>query len=88
MWQAWWVWIVAGLAIGALELLVPGYVFLGFMVGAILTGVLVGLGVPGSFPVAVALFALLSLAAWVALRRLFGKTGADVKTFDRDINDG
>ena len=88
MWESWWVWIVAGLCMGLLELLAPAYIFLGFMAGAIATGILVGLGVPGSFPVALALFALLSLLSWWTIRRVLGKRGGQAQSFDRDINDG
>ena len=31
----WWVWIVLGFALGVLEVIVPGYIFLGFAVGAV-----------------------------------------------------
>ena len=47
MWNVWWVWIVAGFALGVLEILAPGYIFLGFAMGALLTGVLLGVGVLG-----------------------------------------
>lgn len=88
MWQTWWVWIVAGLAIGVLEILAPGYIFLGFMVGALVTGGLIGLGIlGGSFPLALAVFALLSLGAWIAMRKTLGKRANAVKTFDKDVND-
>ena len=44
-WSVWWVWIVAGFLIGGLEILVPGYIFLGFAIGAVVTGIMIGLGV-------------------------------------------
>lgn len=89
MWQDWWVWVVAGLAIGVLEMLMPGYIFLGFMAGAIATGVLIGMGVlGGSFAVALSVFAVLSLVAWIALRKYLGKRAGDVKIISRDINEG
>ena len=54
MWNVWWVWIVAGFALGVLEILAPGYIFLGFAMGAVLAfalrGELLTAGVPlGSF---------------------------------------
>ena len=44
MWNVWWVWIVAGFSLGVLEILAPGYIFLGFAIGALVTGGLLGLG--------------------------------------------
>jgi membrane protein implicated in regulation of membrane protease activity len=84
----WWVWIVLGFALGVLEVLAPGYIFLGFAVGAMATGVLVGLGVLGAtLPVTLLVFALASLAAWFATRRLLGTQASKAKIWDRDIND-
>lgn len=88
MWSLWWVWVAGGFAIGVLEVLAPGYVFLGFAIGAVLTGVLIGLGVlGGSLPALLTVFGLVSLASWVALRRLFGLRIGQVKIWDHDIND-
>jgi inner membrane protein len=88
MWTTWWVWIVAGFALGVLEIIIPGYIFLGFAVGAVLTGILVGVGVLGSsLPVAILIFALASLAAWYGLRAVFGKHEGQVKVWDKDVND-
>ncbi len=88
MWTTWWVWIVAGFALGVLEIIIPGYIFLGFAVGAVITGILVGAGVLGSsLPVAILIFALASLAAWYGLRAIFGKHEGQVKIWDKDVND-
>jgi inner membrane protein len=87
MWQVWWVWVVGGFLIASLEVVVPGYIFLGFAIGAVLTGVLIGLGIlGGSLPVLLTVFAVLSLAAWLALRRVLKRDG-QVKVWTRDIND-
>lgn len=84
----WWVWMVAGLVLAILEVILPGYIFAGFAVAAVLTGALIWLGVlGGSLPVALVVFALVSLAAWGGLRVLFGKNLGEVKRWDRDIND-
>ena len=84
----WWVWMVAGLGLAILEVILPGYIFAGFAVAAVLTGALIWLGVLGaSLPVALVVFAVVSLAAWGALRALFGKNLGEVKRWDRDIND-
>jgi inner membrane protein len=88
MWTTWWVWIVAGFALGVLEVIIPGYIFLGFAIGAVLTGGLIGMGVLGtSLPVAILIFALASLAAWYALRAAFGSHKGQVKIWDKDVND-
>ena len=47
MWAVWWVWVVAGFALGVVEVLMPGFIFLGFAIGAVITGLLVGIGVLG-----------------------------------------
>jgi inner membrane protein len=87
-WATWWAWVVAGFALGVVEVILPGYVFLGFAVGAVLTGGLVGIGViGGNLAFAILVFALLSLGAWFVLRRVLGRGGRDVKIWHRDIND-
>lgn len=89
MWSVWWVWVVAGFALATVELLIPGYIFVGFAIGAGLTGLLLATGLLGSGGIAPLLlvFALTSLAAWIALRALFGRPGEKPKIWDRDIND-
>ena len=83
----WWVWVVAGLGLAILEVVLPGYIFAGFAVGAVLTGGLLWLGMVGeSLPVLLVVFAVASLAAWGALRAVFGKNMGEVKRWDRDIN--
>ena len=88
MWTVWWVWIVAGFSLGVLEILAPGYVFLGFAIGALLTGLLLLIGVlGGSLPLLLMVFALLSLAAWFLLRRVMGAPEGQAKIWHKDIND-
>lgn len=92
MWHSiaatWWAWIVLGFALGVLEVLAPGYIFIGFAIGAVLTGILVGLGVaPVGLPALILIFAVASLAAWLILRRTLGVRKGQVKLWDRDIND-
>lgn len=87
-WQHWWVWMVAGGVLAILELLVPAFVFLGFACGAVVTGLLVAVGLVGaSGAPLIFVFALASLGAWFALRRVFGKHEGQVKVWERDIND-
>ena len=54
---------------------------------AVLTGVLVGLGISASLPALILIFAVASLVAWYILRRTMGVRQGQVKIWDRDIND-
>ena len=83
----WWVWLSAALALATLEVLVPGYVFLGFAIGAALVGLMLLLVGIASLPVVLVIFAVLSGLAYLALRRAFGLPGERPKVWDRDIND-
>lgn len=86
--DTWWTWIVLGFALGVLEILAPGYIFLGFAIGAVLTGILVGTGLaPAGLTFLILLFAVMSVLAWLALRRTMGVREGQVKIWDRDIND-
>jgi membrane protein implicated in regulation of membrane protease activity len=92
LWQQWWVWAVAGLVLGIVEVLVPGYIFLGFAVGAEIVGLaLLVSGMLGLGPVTIAplllLFAVGSLIGWYVLRRIFGVHQTPVKVWEKDIND-
>jgi len=93
LFDAWWVWMVAGLALAILEVLSPAYVFLGFAIGAGLTGGLIWAHLPpsgwmlGSLANHLLVFAVLSLAAWLGLRAYFGPPGSAAKVWDKDIND-
>jgi inner membrane protein len=87
-WSVWWVWLVAGFLIGGLEILAPGYIFLGFAIGAVTTGILLGLGVlSGGLSFLLLTFAICSLVAWFALRKTMGVREGQVKLWNRDIND-
>lgn len=84
----WWIWMAAALGLGILEMVLPGFIFLGFAIGA----ALVGLALIGPLallsPSAIFLiFAALSLAAWLVLKKLFALPKGQVKTFEHDIND-
>lgn len=93
IWQLWWVWMVAGFALGVLEVLAPGYIFLGFAVGAIAIGIMLLAGGPlaalltTSLPLLILIFAVASLVAWYVFRLVFGVRSGQVKIWDRDIND-
>lgn len=84
----WWVWLAAALVLAILEVLAPGFVFLGFAIGAAVMGLmLLGVAQVLSIPMIFLIFAALSLVAWLILRRVFEMPGGQVKTFDHDIND-
>ena len=88
MWTVWWVWVVAGFLLGILELFTPGFIFLGFAVGAVLTGAVVGVGLaPASFPQLLLIFAALSVLAWFGMRRLAGVRQDQVTISQKDVND-
>ncbi|MCV3271066.1 NfeD family protein [Roseobacter sinensis] len=84
----WWVWTAAALSLAVIEVLVPGFIFLGFALGA-LAMVIVIFVVPGlGAPALLATFAGLSLLAWIGLRLAFRKQSSGAKVVHHDINDG
>ncbi|MBO9473469.1 hypothetical protein J7413_07970 [Shimia sp. R10_1] len=84
----WWIWLAAALVLAILEVLAPGFVFLGFAIAAAVVGLaLIGPLKLLSVPMLLLIFAALSLAAWLILRRVFALPKGQVKTFDTDIND-
>lgn len=86
--DTWWAWIVLGFALGVLEVLIPGFIFVGFAIGAVLTGALVGLGLaPVGLSALILIFAVASLVAWLVLRQTLGVRKGQAKIWDRDIND-
>lgn len=85
--MSWWMWFVTAFGLGIVEVLAPGYVFLGFAMAAFAMGLLAVLGVHLSLPAAIAVMAVLALAAWAVLHRLFPMQAGSVKRIDRDIND-
>ncbi|MEQ3625541.1 MAG: hypothetical protein ABNH26_02505 [Celeribacter sp.] len=91
---SWWIWLAGAVGLAILEMLVPGYLFLGFAIGAAATGLVLLAGglfgglIAGTLTGTLLFFAGASLVAWVVLRRVFAPTGGgSVQTFDRDIND-
>lgn len=87
LWALWWVWMAAALGLAIVELLLPGFIFLGFAIGAALVGLMLITLAPGfGLPMLLVIFAALSLIAWVALRRLFRLPEGQVRRFRDDIN--
>jgi membrane protein implicated in regulation of membrane protease activity len=76
------------LILATLEVLIPGYIFLGFAVGAGVMGVLILLGVSATgLALTLVIFAVLSLLAYLGMRRVFGLRKGQVRVWDTDIND-
>nr|WP_220185187.1 hypothetical protein [Paracoccus sp. S1E-3] len=73
---------------GVIEVLLPGYVFLGIALACAATGLalLAGIAAPG-LPVLLIIIAALSGIAWLILRRVVGVRKGQVRIWDRDIND-
>lgn len=88
IWSDGWLWLIAGLVLAGLELLLPGYVFLGLALAVATMGLalLLGLWVWG-LPSALVATTLLSAAIWLLLRRMMGVQRGQVRLWDRDIND-
>ncbi len=94
MWAVWWIWGAAAVVLAVAEVLIPGFVLLGFALGAAVVALILLVGGPlavwlgGSVPMLLLVFAVVSLLSWLALRRWVGVYRGQVKRFDHDINDG
>ncbi len=88
-WQQGWVWAVAGLVLGVLEILTAGNILIGFAIGAMMVALLLwtGLGAGLSFALLLAVMAVSALVAWIVLRRVVGVRAGQIKIVDRDVND-
>ena len=88
LWSVWWIWMAAALLLAIIEVLAPGFIFLGFAIGAAVTGLLLLIlpGIGWTIPILALVFAALSLAAWLILRRGFALRTGQVKHFEDDIN--
>lgn len=83
----WWIWICIALALGVLELLAPGFIFLGFGLGAVAMAGVVLVLPTGNIAALLALFAILSLVAWIVLRFAFRRQSSGARIVSRDINE-
>jgi len=70
----------------SLEIVIPGFIFIGFACGAAVVALLVLLPVELGLTPLLAIFAAASLLAWVVLRRIFRKTDDQTRTIHEDIN--
>lgn len=87
LWQMWWVWAAAAVALVILETLLPGYVLLGFGIGAGVVSLLTATGADLGLEVLLLIFAVVSLIAWIVMRKIFGQPGDEARRIDHDIND-
>lgn len=87
IWHIWWVWIAAALVLAILEVLAPGFIFLGFAFGAAAVGVLIALGLPLGLPWLLVIAASVALLSWVLMRKFFGVRKGQVKYINTDINE-
>jgi membrane protein implicated in regulation of membrane protease activity len=85
-WNQWWVWASIALALAIAEMLLPGFILLGFAIGAAIVAAIVFFAPPISLFWRGVIFAVLSLIAWIILRNTFKLKTGQVKTFDEDIN--
>ena len=87
-WTEWWIWMSGAVVLATLEVLIPGYIFLGFAIGAAMMGLLIFFGVTASgLALTLVVFAVLSLISYLAMRRFFGLKTGQVKIWDTDVND-
>lgn len=87
LWTLWWAWGALALVLAIIEVLIPGFIFLGFAIGAAGVALLMLLSLSVGLPLLLLIFAVLSLVAWLVLRRIFALPQGQVKTFSHDIND-
>lgn len=87
MWALWWAWLAAALVLGILEMVIPGFVLLGFAIGAAAVGILLAMGVNTTLPWLLVIFAGVSLVSWGFLRTAIGVRHGQKKIIDRDINE-
>ena len=88
-----WIWLAAAAVLGIVETIVPGYVLLGFAIGAVVVGLsLFGLSeeaaaLPYAPITLLAIWAALSIVAWLAVMGVFGRPARRRRAGERDLND-
>ena len=83
-----WIWLIAALLIGMIEVVLPVWIFLGTAIAVLIMGLILlsGLWVP-SLPVALVATGIVSGIVWLILRRAMGVTHGQKKIWRTDIND-
>ncbi|MCZ0960553.1 NfeD family protein [Paracoccus benzoatiresistens] len=83
-----WLWLSAAFVLAGLELLVPGWVFMGLAASVGLMGVLMLTGLwTAGLPVTLGVTALLSAVARLIFRRLWPTSQDEKPMSDRDIDE-
>ena len=83
IWEIWWAWVAAGLVLAILELFAPGFIFVGFAVGAVAVGLLVAFGVVlplGAWLEFIKVPAALLIGLWAAMQLAFTWVGPSFGT--------
>ncbi len=83
----WWVWLSAALALALIELIAPTSIFLGFALGALAMAAIVAFTTVTNTSALLALFAGLSLLAWVVLKLAFKNQSSGARIVTGDINE-
>ena len=83
----WWVWLSAALALALVELIAPTSIFLGFALGALAMAAIVAFTTVTNPSALLALFAGLSLLAWVVLKLAFKNQSSGARIITGDINE-
>jgi membrane protein implicated in regulation of membrane protease activity len=93
LWNQYWVWFALALLLGVFEILMPGYILLGFALAAGAMGIVFAAGIwpagmmADSLPITLSVYGVVSLVTWLGLRHYFGRRDGQVKVWDKDINE-
>ncbi|GIT85458.1 MULTISPECIES: NfeD family protein [Roseobacter] len=83
----WWVWLAAALVLGLAEVLLPGFIFLGFAIAAILMSGVVLIAPELGAPALLAVYGGGALICWIGLRVVFRNQSSGARIVTKDIND-
>ncbi|MEL6683172.1 MAG: hypothetical protein AAFQ09_11080 [Pseudomonadota bacterium] len=88
LWTEWWVWMSGALILATLEVLIPGYIFLGFAIGAAVVGLMILFGISANgLALTLVIFSVLSLISYLIMRKAFGLKTGQVKVWETDVNE-
>ncbi|WP_231565672.1 pectate lyase [Paracoccus sanguinis] len=88
VWTNGWLWIIAALLLALIEMILPGYVFLGLAAAVGVMGVVLLAGLwDWGLPAALVVTAVLSGVAWFGFSRMAGVDRSRTRIWHRDIND-
>ena len=87
LWELAWVWIAGGVVLALFEMLLSGFILLGFAIGAVCVGVLIWIGLLVTLPPMLLVMAVVAAIAWGLLRRVMGVRRGQVRIWHHDINE-